>query len=142
MAFKTLSDNLEKSGDKAQEYIKNTTEYYKLRVFKTVTKGAISLINYLIIGFILFMILLFFSVGVALWLGDVIDSRYLGYFIVGGFYILVMILLIIFGKEPLKKAFLLKFSDIFFDNDDDPELDVETRIATNQAKTVEEDEKI
>jgi hypothetical protein len=128
MAFKSLSENLEKSGEKAQEYLENTAEYYKLRTFKTVTKGAISLVNFLIIGIILLLVLLFLSIGVALWIGDLLDSRYVGYFIVGGFYILVIVLFLIFAKEPIQKTLLLKFSDIFFDNDDDPEMEVEYRL--------------
>ncbi|PKA82941.1 putative superfamily III holin-X [Ulvibacter sp. MAR_2010_11] len=139
MAFKALSENLEKSGVKAQEYLKNTTEYYKLRIFKTVTKGAISLVNFLIIGIVLLLVLLFFSMGAALWIGDVLESKYAGYFIVGGFYILIIIGFIIFAKKPLQKILLLKFSDMFFDNDDDPEPDVSTRIANRELPKTEEE---
>jgi hypothetical protein len=128
MSFKSLSENLETSGEKTQEYLENTIEYYKLRTFKTITKGAISLVNFLIIGIILLLALLFLSIGVALWLGDLLDSRYVGHFIVGGFYILVILLFLIFAKKPIQKTVLLKFSDIFFDNDDDPEMDVASRL--------------
>ncbi len=132
MSFKTLSENLEDSGDKAQEYVKNTVEYYKLRTFKTVTKGAISLVNFLILGIILLLVLLFVSIGVALLLNNALDTSYAGYFIVAGFYIILMVLLVVFGKKPLERSLLIKFSDIFFDNDDDPEPDVSTQIMNNQ----------
>lgn len=132
MAFKTLSENLEESGAKAQEYIKNTSEYYKLRTFKTVTKGAISLVNFLVLGIFLLLVLLFVSIGVALWLNNVLENSYAGYFIVAGFYIVIMLLLVIFGKKPIEKILLLKFSDMFFDNDDDPEPDVQTQIMNNK----------
>ena len=132
MAFKTLSENLEESGAKAQEYIKNTSEYYKLRTFKTVTKGAISLVNFLVLGIFLLLVLLFVSIGIALWLNNVLENSYAGYFIVAGFYIVIMLLLVIFGKKPIEKILLLKFSDMFFDNDDDPEPDVQTQIMNNK----------
>ena len=132
MSFKTLSENLEDSGDKAQEYVKNTVEYYKLRTFKTVTKGAISLVNFLILGIILLLVLLFVSIGVALLLNNALDTSYAGYFIVAGFYIILIVLLVVFGKKPLERSLLIKFSDIFFDNDDDPEPDVSTQIMNNQ----------
>tara|TARA_R110002072_G_scaffold22615_1_gene79383 strand:+ start:215204 stop:215620 length:417 start_codon:yes stop_codon:yes gene_type:complete len=132
MAFKTLSENLEESGAKAQEYIKNTSEYYKLRTFKTVTKGAISLVNFLVLGIFLLLVLLFVSIGVALWLNNVLENSYAGYFIVAGFYIVIMLLLVIFGKKPIEKILLIKFSDMFFDNDDDPEPDVQTQIMNNK----------
>lgn len=132
MAFKTLSENLEESGAKAQEYIKNTSEYYKLRTFKTVTKGAISLVNFLVLGIFLLLVLLFVSIGVALWLNNVLENSYAGYFIVAGFYIVIMLLLVIFGKKPIEKILLLKFSDMFFDNDADPEPDVQTQIMNNK----------
>ena len=132
MAFKTLSENLEESGAKAQEYIKNTSEYYKLRTFKTVTKGAISLVNFLVLGIFLLLVLLFVSIGIALWLNNVLENSYAGYFIVAGFYIVIMLLLVIFGKKPIEKILLIKFSDMFFDNDDDPEPDVQTQIMNNK----------
>tara|TARA_R100001480_G_C4676196_1_gene174206 strand:+ start:112 stop:528 length:417 start_codon:yes stop_codon:yes gene_type:complete len=132
MAFKTLSENLEESGAKAQEYIKNTSEYYKLRTFKTVTKGAISLVNFLVLGIFLLLVLLFLSIGIALWLNNVLENSYAGYFIVAGFYIVIMLLLVIFGKKPIEKILLIKFSDMFFDNDDDPEPDVQTQIMNNK----------
>ena len=139
MAFKILSENLEKSGAKAQDFLKNTTEYYKLRMFKTVTKGAISLVNFLIIGIVLLLVLLFFSLGASLWIGDLLESKYAGYFIIGGFYILVIIGFMIFVKQPLQKVLLLQFSDMFFDNDDDPEPDVAARIANSQLIKTEEE---
>lgn len=132
MAFKTLSENLEESGAKAQEYIKNTSEYYKLRTFKTVTKGAISLVNFLVLGIFLLLVLLFLSIGIALWLNNVLKNSYAGYFIVAGFYIVIMLLLVILGKKPIEKILLLKFSDMFFDNDADPEPDVQTQIMNNK----------
>ncbi|RMA66016.1 phage holin family protein [Ulvibacter antarcticus] len=138
MAFDSLSDNIEKSGSKAQEYLKNSSEYYKLRSFKTISKTVISLVTFLTVGIFLLLVLFFFSVGAALWLGDIIDSRYAGYFIVGGFYILIILIILLFGKKSIEKLILTKFSDIFFDNDSDPEPDVLTSIMANKEEKKEE----
>jgi len=139
MPFETLSENLEKSGKQGQAYIKNTVEYYKLRMFKTITKGAIPLVKSFILGVFALFGLLFFSIGAALWLGDVIDSKYLGYFIVGAFYVLIIFTIAVFGKKPLQKFLLIKFSDMFFDNDEDPEPSVSERLARENNINQEED---
>jgi hypothetical protein len=120
MAFGGITENIQNATDKTQEYINNTAEYYKLRLFKSSMKGAISLVNLLTIGSILLLILTFLSVGVAIWIGTALDSRSAGYFIVGGFYIVILILMVVFGRKSVEKYMLIKFSKLVFD-DDDPE---------------------
>ncbi|MAN58284.1 MAG: hypothetical protein CMC08_00430 [Flavobacteriaceae bacterium] len=120
MAFGGITQNIQNATDKTQEYINNTAEYYKLRLFKSTMKGAISLVNLLIIGSILLLILTFLSVGVAIWIGNAVDSRAAGYFIVGGFYVVILVLLLVFGRKAIEKYLLIKFSKLVFD-DDDPE---------------------
>ncbi len=131
MAFKALTENIEKATHKTEDYFLNTAEYYKLRVFKSTAKGAISLVNILIVGVILLLILLFISIGAALWLGDILDSRYLGYFIVAGFYIVLLIVLNTLLKEKIKTFILLRFSDIFFENEQKPRPDFEDLPSVN-----------
>jgi len=118
MAFETLSENLENSSEKVQELIKHNTEYYKLRIFKTVTKGAISLVNIFVIGVFVLLALLFLSFGVALWLNDILESRYSGYFIIAGFYFIMMLIVVFVGRKYIEQGVLIKLSDIFFENEE------------------------
>ncbi|MCK5903716.1 MAG: phage holin family protein [Gammaproteobacteria bacterium] len=112
MAFETLSQHLNDSGKKVQEYLKNSADYYKLRLFKHAMKLSTSLINMLALGGIFMLFLMFFSFGIAMWLGRILESMLFGFFIVGGFYLVVFLLLLFFGKKHIDKAILSKFSEL------------------------------
>ncbi len=116
MAFKLLTENLSESGRKLQDYIENSAEYYKLRLFKHAMKLSTSLINMLALGGIFMLFLMFFSFGIAMWLGGILDSMLLGFFIVGGFYLIVFLLILFFGKKQIDKAILSKFSELVIED--------------------------
>ncbi|UAB81945.1 phage holin family protein [Marixanthomonas sp. SCSIO 43207] len=119
MAFDRLTDNIQSVSDKFQEYGTSTAEYYKLRLFKSSMKGAISLVNLLVFGSFFLFVLLFISIGVALWLGIVLESSFAGFLIVGGFYALVTIFLLVFGKKLIERSLLIKFSELLYDDEDE-----------------------
>ena len=121
MAFKLLTENLSESGTKLQEYIKNSAEYYKLRLFKHAMKLSTSLINMLALGGIFMLFLMFFSFGIAMWLGRILDSMLYGFFIVAGVYLLVFLLILFFGKKYIDKAILSKFSELVVEDLDKEE---------------------
>jgi len=123
MGFETLSENINLTGEKTQEYINSTAEYYKLRLFKSTMKFATSLTNMLAIGSMLMLFLAFFSIGCALWIGAALDNTQAGFFIVGGFFFLVFLFILLFGKEFITKTMLAKFSELILDEGDDLEKD-------------------
>jgi len=59
-------------------------------------------------------VLLFASVGVALWLGDCFQSPFIGFFCVAGFYLLVAVIVIInrnkWIREPMTNSLLKKIN--------------------------------
>lgn len=132
MAFDRLNDNLHTISEKFQDFGTSTAEYYKLRLFKSSMKGAVSLVNLLVFGSFSLFIMLFISIGVALYLGIIMESSYAGFLIVGGFYALVMVFLVLFGKKMIERSLLKKFSELLYDDDD---------YAKNTAKRQAEDEK-
>ncbi|RFN59189.1 phage holin family protein [Marixanthomonas ophiurae] len=117
MAFDRLNDNLHTISEKFQDYTTSTVEYYKLHFFKSSMKGAISLVNLLVFGSFFLFVLLFISIGVALYLGIVMESSFAGFLIVGGFYGLVTLFLVIFGKKLIERSLLKKFSALLYDDD-------------------------
>ncbi|MGJ8665342.1 MAG: phage holin family protein [Patiriisocius sp.] len=118
MPFKELTNSINITGDKAQEYIENLAEYYKLRLFKYSMKFATSLINMLLLGGIAILLLMFLSVGFALYLNSVFGSMFSGFFIVAGIYLIVIICIVIFGKKIITQRILSKFSELLDDNDE------------------------
>ncbi|TYP76909.1 phage holin family protein [Aquimarina intermedia] len=116
MAFENLTDNVKEIDKNVRSYVETSIEYYKLDLFKKTMKSTISLANTLVMGSLLMLILIFLSVGASIWIGQAINHLPAGYFIVAGFYAIVMALLAIFGKSYFKKRLLIKYSRIFFND--------------------------
>lgn len=118
MAFKSLTDSLHRVVDRIEDYGISTAEYYKLRLFKSAMKGAISLVNLLVFGSLSLFVMLFLSVGAAFWLGTFFEHSYVGFLLIGGFYGFLLILMYIFGKKLIERGLLQKFSSLLYDEDD------------------------
>ncbi|NND87730.1 MAG: hypothetical protein HKM28_00625 [Flavobacteriaceae bacterium] len=118
MAFQALSDHLEKTGKKTQDYLKNTAEYYKLLMFKSTMKISTSLVHALLMGSMFLLFLAFFSVGIAFLLGKLFGSILWGFFAISGIYLSLFFLILFLGKEPIVKFMLSKFSELILEEED------------------------
>lgn len=116
--FKDLTDSLNKITEKIEDYGVSTAEYYKLRLFKSVMKGSISLVNLLVYGSLFLFVLVFLSVGAAFWLGTYFEHVYVGFLLIGAFYGILLLLMFVFGKKIIERKMLYKFSGILYDEDD------------------------
>jgi len=118
-----LGDHFDNLSQDTKDVIKNSIEFYRLDLLK---KTALSLVTggrfVLKIG-ILVLVLFFVSLGFAFLIGNKLGSVSYGFFIIGGFYILVLIIVSIFGKKLLEKpVFSFLNSILGSDNDLDEEL--------------------
>lgn len=111
-----ITDNVEEVNDSIQSYVKSTIEYYKLSIYKKAIKSAASLTRVFVKLGIAFFIVLFLSFGAAVLIGEELGNASHGYFIVAGFYFLIFILAIIFGKKTIEKILLNSTSKIFFND--------------------------
>lgn len=117
MAFEKLSNSIDELNDNVRAFTHSNAEYYKLLIFKQTTKSAISLIKFLIVAFSLSTALAFISLGIAFAISAALDEPSSGFFIVGVFYLLLIVLFIIFGKKPLTTFMLKKFSREIFNEE-------------------------
>jgi hypothetical protein len=92
--------------DKAKDLISHTGDYletfYRLSILKFTQKAtnvASSVIATVAVCTLGVLVVLFGSFGLAWWLGDVIESRAGGFFIVAGFYLLVLLCIILMRKK-------------------------------------------
>lgn len=118
MAFKGLTDSLHKVTDRIEDYSLSMAEYYKLRLFKSVMKGSISLVNLLVYGSLFLFVLLFLSLGAAFWLATFFENVYAGFLLIGAFYGVILIFMFIFGRKIIERNMLHKFSGILYDEND------------------------
>lgn|SRR5690606_934820 len=118
MAFKSLTESLHKVTDRIEDYGLSMAEYYKLRLFKSAMKGAVSLVNLLVFGSLFLVVFLFLSLGAAFWLATFFENVYVGFLLIGAFYGVILIFMFIFGKKILERKMLYKFSGLLYDEDD------------------------
>ncbi len=116
---KTIKENFEDLSTTAQDYIESSIAYYRLDFFKKATKVAADSAHKLIIAFFLLIALLFLSVALSIYLGVLLDSVALGYFIVGAFYLIVMVVCAVTMKPILQKIILTRASISFFNDKKD-----------------------
>ncbi|MGA8854621.1 MAG: phage holin family protein [Christiangramia sp.] len=119
MAFEKLSNSVHDLNNNVQSFLHSNSEYYKLKAFKQGMKGATSLVRFLVMGFLLSTAGVMISFALAIVISEAIGTPSSGYFIVGGFYLIIFILIFIFGKEPIEKLVLRKFSKAVFNDKDE-----------------------
>ena len=117
MPYRNFGDNLHKIGDKILEFGEYKLDYYKLLVYKIVMKMARSIFFALLFGAVLLLIFIFISFGLAHLIGEALGNIAYGFLIMGGFYILVLLLTMAFGRKILERRILYKSSEWFINDD-------------------------
>lgn len=97
------TESIQQLYDQAEGIVKTQLSIYKLQaVAKTATVSA-SVASSLFLGVAGMMFLLFLSLGLAFWLGDLLSSIALGFTVVAGIYLLVGIVIYSLRKTTLKR---------------------------------------
>jgi hypothetical protein len=107
--------------DTAEDLLKHAADYvetfYERTVLtltsKTVKSGA-SLINGLLVLVLGLIVFFFLNFALAWWLGQVLDSRALGFLVLGGFYLLVLIIMIA-ARKTFLNLFRNMLTKLFYD---------------------------
>lgn len=115
MIFENVIENLHDVLRRIENYVLSKAEYYKLRLFKSVMKTIIPMVNLLIFGSLFLFVLLFLSIGAAFWIGSLLDQVFIGFIIVGGFYALIFLLMLLVGRRIIRRKLLRAFSSLLFD---------------------------
>ncbi|HMB61659.1 MAG TPA: hypothetical protein VKN36_01205 [Eudoraea sp.] len=114
MAFEELKKDLMEAEADMRSYLENSEEYLELKIFKVLMQFLASTLQTVLVGLGILFTLLFLSLGVSLALCEVLDSYYVGFILVGGFYVLATGLIFIFRKK-LNGPMLRKFSTMYFE---------------------------
>ncbi len=93
---------LESLFDKAKDYSNSTIELLKLNAVDKTADVVSSLISRLAIFLTLSLSLLVINIGFALWIGQVLGNYIYGFFIIGGFYSFLSLLLYLFRHQWIK----------------------------------------
>lgn len=89
--------------EQVEQYAKTTVELYKLRAINTFADLIAAIGTGILLWLIASMFLLFVSIGMAFYLGEVLGKWHYGFFIVAGFYILIGIIIYIVRVKYVKQ---------------------------------------
>ena len=97
-----MSKSVDVLYEKAKKYTETSTE---LLAFKTVDKTAdvlSSLTSIILIVMVVAMFTLFINVGLSLFIGNLLNEYYLGFFIISAFYLFLAVVLCVFKDKFIK----------------------------------------
>ena len=78
--------------EKVESYTKTTLELYRLKAIDKITDVFATIASGLIIAVIIALFFILFSIGLALYLGEMLGKSYYGFFALSGLYALVAII--------------------------------------------------
>lgn len=91
--------------DKIEQYGKTSIELYKLKAIDRSTDVFASLASRIVVFVTIALFFILFTIGIALYLGDVLGKSYYGFFAIAGFYAFIAIILFMVRKPYLEKTF-------------------------------------
>lgn len=89
--------------ERIQAYIKTTIELTKLKLLEKVTSTASSVVSRVSVVLVFALFFFVLTIGIALYLGELLGKSYYGFFIVSGFYLVLGILFHLFLHKWIKK---------------------------------------
>lgn len=96
-------NNIEPLFEKIETYGKTSFELYKLKTISKTAEVASTFVSRGAVVVVVFLFMVFASIGLALWLGDLLGEPYLGFLCVASFYILLGVVLFYFLHNFIKR---------------------------------------
>ena len=93
---------LESLFEKAEDYSKTTLEVIRLKAISKTAEVLSTLVAQMALLVAIALASLTINIGLALWVGKLLHKAYFGFFIVGGFYSIVAVLLYFFKNSWIK----------------------------------------
>lgn len=106
-----ISDNISQLSEQVRAYVESIIDFHKLNLFKTVAAGATATIKSLAVGVFLMLFTVFGSIAVALAIGG-----WLGFLIVGLFYLVLGVLTAAFALPFIRKQVLHTLSIFWYED--------------------------
>ena len=88
--------------EKAGDYLETRVDLFKLEAVNKTSEIISTLVSKVVIIVVLVMFIIMLNIGVAMWIGSLMENSYAGFFIVAGFYGLVAIIVFATREKILK----------------------------------------
>jgi hypothetical protein len=89
--------------EKGEQYGKTTLELLKLKTLDKSADVVSNMFSWLIVIAFAVLFFLILNIGIALWIGELLNKTYYGFFVVSGFYAFLALVFSIFRKQLIKK---------------------------------------
>lgn len=90
---------IEELSDKLKAYIDTRYDLIVLQTSEKVSNVGSTFIAYLLIGIMSILFIVLFSIAISLYISSIYGNSFIGFFAVGGVYLLIAALLIAFKKQ-------------------------------------------
>lgn len=104
-AMENRNNLIEALMEKVADYGETTLELAKLKTIEKTSDIASSIFPRAIVTLVFISFMLFLSLGMALWLGEILHRLFYGFFVVAAFYGVVTIVVHLFFRKWLKSIF-------------------------------------
>jgi hypothetical protein len=98
------TEMIESLFEKAVDYGKTSLRLVKLKTLSKTSDVASTSLSHLVVLIFAFAFMLFLSLGLAIWIGEILGQSYYGFFIVAAVYALIGIFIQLFLHNWLKKV--------------------------------------
>jgi hypothetical protein len=119
MDIRALFEHISGLRGNLQKYLDTKISYYGLVAYEKAVRLLTTFLGNAVIIAAFLIALIFLSGAAALYIGSLLDSYELGLLIVGGFFLLITLILRLFRGRIFGPYIISAFRDVFFKDDDE-----------------------
>lgn len=113
----SINETNKKASEIGENFLNKSYDYYKLKIFQQISISVSMIFKVIIVGGLILVALVFFSVAAAFKIGNLVNSYALGFVIIGGSYIIISIIVFLLRKH-INNAIVKSLSKPFFSKDE------------------------
>lgn len=103
------------SKQKVEEYVKDKLLLLKLEAIEKISRVAGSLFAGLLVALFSFFLIMFLSIMLGYFLGELLHHMFWGFGIVAGLYLLLLVIVIVFKRQLFEGPIINMMIEIFFE---------------------------
>ncbi|MBE7629079.1 hypothetical protein [Tenacibaculum piscium] len=115
--LKSLHATSEKAIEKGEEFLKNSEEYYKLKIFQVLTSSLSMIFNFAIIGIFILIAFIFLAVALSMAINSYFDHKISGHIVVALLF-LCFALVSYFSRNRMENLVIKSLSKKYFDDEE------------------------
>jgi len=100
------------------EYFEAKIQLYKIGAYEKIAKVTAVLFSSIIIALLVFFLLFFLSISGGFYFGALLNSNALGFLLIFGIYLILLVFIVVFKKKLLEKYIIDKVIEQLFEKDE------------------------